>query len=450
MVLSGLTMASVVRADTRTAGPTAEAAKKKPKRTYCTKKRRPKGCVKPPKGAERPADVGSSDQVPTPPDVANGGGLGGGPGVNRLTALEWAQSQRGSKIWSWHCQRFVEEAYGTRQRFKTAASAARALKLTRSSVTNAPRGALIYFAADTVNRRFGHVGISLGDGRMISALDRVRVSNVARSGYWRSRYLGWAQAPADWPGRIPPPPAVISDFDSNASVRITAPAPSSELSGTEVPLLASASGVGGVAFDAYFASNPRDPGSRGWKPLGIARPDQGSWSLAFDTTQIPDQGTSRWGTVNIAAIALDSRGRRTGVRDYRRVDINNTATPLLPPTPGTPELTTSPTSGTTPQTPTTATPQTYPQVAGGYANTWSDYRSAGGTPGPGIHGGSTVHMACRLEGFRVSNGNTWWYRIAQAPWNHAFYATADAFYNNGQTSGSLLGTPYVDTAVPLC
>ncbi|MGK2937091.1 MAG: hypothetical protein ACSLFR_04700, partial [Solirubrobacteraceae bacterium] len=87
---------------------------------------------------------------------------------------------------------------------------------------------------------------------------------------------------------------------------------------------------------------------------------------------------------------------------------------------------------------------------GGYANTWSDYRSAGGRQGPGISSGATIHMACRLEGFRVSNGNTWWYRIAQAPWNHEFYVTADAFYNNGQTSGSLIGTPFVDTAIPLC
>jgi hypothetical protein len=55
-----------------------------------------------------------------------------------------------------------------------------------------------------------------------------------------------------------------------------------------------------------------------------------------------------------------------------------------------------------------------------------------------------------VTGFRVANGNTWWYRIAQSPWNDNYYVSADAFYNNGQTSGSLAGTPWVDPAVPNC
>jgi hypothetical protein len=61
-----------------------------------------------------------------------------------------------------------------------------------------------------------------------------------------------------------------------------------------------------------------------------------------------------------------------------------------------------------------------------------------------------VQIACRLTGFRVADGNTWWYRIATSPWNGAFYASADAFYNNGSMSGSLIGTPFVDTRVPPC
>jgi hypothetical protein len=61
-----------------------------------------------------------------------------------------------------------------------------------------------------------------------------------------------------------------------------------------------------------------------------------------------------------------------------------------------------------------------------------------------------VQVACRLEGFRVADGDTWWYRIASSPWNGSYYASADAFYNNGQTSGSLMGTPFVDPAVPGC
>lgn len=58
---------------------------------------------------------------------------------------------------------------------------------------------------------------------------------------------------------------------------------------------------------------------------------------------------------------------------------------------------------------------------------------------------------CRVQGFRVADGNTWWYRIASAPWNGQFYASADIFYNiPGRTSGSLAGTPFVDESVAMC
>ena len=91
-----------------------------------------------------------------------------------------------------------------------------------------------------------------------------------------------------------------------------------------------------------------------------------------------------------------------------------------------------------------------PETAGGVAHTWTDFRSAGGTQGASVQPGQTVGIECKTEGFRVANGNTWWYKIASSPWNGAFYVSADAFYNNGQTSGSLAGTPFVDPAVPDC
>jgi hypothetical protein len=55
-----------------------------------------------------------------------------------------------------------------------------------------------------------------------------------------------------------------------------------------------------------------------------------------------------------------------------------------------------------------------------------------------------------VRGFKVADGDTWWYKIASSPWNGAYYASADAFYNNGQTSGSLVGTPFVDNNVANC
>jgi hypothetical protein len=106
--------------------------------------------------------------------------------------------------------------------------------------------------------------------------------------------------------------------------------------------------------------------------------------------------------------------------------------------------------GGTPPPPPPPPPSTYPETTGGEAHTWTNYTNAGGSEGPVIPGHATVQIACALEGFRVADGNTWWYRIAQSPWNGNYYVSADAFYNNGQTSGSLHGTPFVDPAVPHC
>lgn len=112
----------------------------------------------------------------------------------------------------------------------------------------------------------------------------------------------------------------------------------------------------------------------------------------------------------------------------------------------------TPGAGGTPPAPTPQSPPppTYAQTTGGVTNTWTNYTNAGGTQGPTIPKNATVAVSCKLTGFRVADGNTWWYRIASSPWNDAFYASADAFYNNGQTSGTLAGTPFVDPNVRDC
>lgn len=100
-------------------------------------------------------------------------------------------------------------------------------------------------------------------------------------------------------------------------------------------------------------------------------------------------------------------------------------------------------------TPAPANP-TYPETVGGVSHTWTNPYDAGGNEGPSIPAYNTVQIACRLPGFKVADGDTWWYRITQSPWNDQYYVSADAFYNNGQTSGSLTGTPFVDPDVPTC
>jgi surface antigen len=106
----------------------------------------------------------------------------------------------------------------------------------------------------------------------------------------------------------------------------------------------------------------------------------------------------------------------------------------------------------TPSPPAPAPSPTYSETSGpGPVHTWTDYSDAGGTEGPSIPDNSPVQIACKITGFAVEDGNTWWYRIASSPWSGSYYASADAFYNEpGRTSGSLKGTPFVDSNVPDC
>jgi surface antigen len=93
---------------------------------------------------------------------------------------------------------------------------------------------------------------------------------------------------------------------------------------------------------------------------------------------------------------------------------------------------------------------TYAETPGGVVHTWSDYADADGEEGQLIPSNETVQIDCRVMGFQVADGNQWWYRIASSPWSGVYYGSADAFYNDGATSGSLLGTPFVDPVVPAC
>lgn len=393
---------------------------------YCTRRRHPRGCIKVPKSAKRPRKVNQQGPASlTPTDVENGGGLGGGPGNHRAAALAWATTQRDRKSWAWRCERFVEEAYGTRGLFHTALGSATSLKLHRGPATAAPPGSLMFFAADRYNRGIGHVGLSQGSGRMISALTTVMTTDVAHSKYWRRLYRGWADAPTTWPGRIPAPPGPTTT-DPDVTATFAAPALGQTVSGiVRLRAIASAD-AGGVVFDIYYATNVASAETRGWHTLGPARRDGDGWVLDWDTTSIPDQGFLPWGTVNVAVTALDAAGYPGATRDYRRVSIDNSAAKPTVPAP------------------------TYLETTGGYTNTWTNFTNAGGIQGETIGPNVGVQISCALQGFKVSDGNTWWYRIASNPWGDAYYASADGFYNNGQTTGTLVGTPFVDPAVPVC
>ncbi len=114
-------------------------------------------------------------------------------GARSQRALAWARSMLGRQDWNNLCERFVEEAYGTRNVFPSAAAAGRTLPLHRGreSWRDAPPGALLYFAGDATNDYNGHAGLYLGNGWMISATPRGVQEERLDSPYYEQRYLGW-------------------------------------------------------------------------------------------------------------------------------------------------------------------------------------------------------------------------------------------------------------------
>ena len=105
-----------------------------------------------------------------------------------------------------------------------------------------------------------------------------------------------------------------------------------------------------------------------------------------------------------------------------------------------------------PPPPVAPPPETWTETSGppSGSGTFSNYTNAGGTIGTRIAPYQTVQVSCKVQGFKVADGDPWWYRVASSPWNNQFYASSDNFYNNGQTSGSLNNGVVVDANVPDC
>jgi transcriptional regulator with XRE-family HTH domain len=94
--------------------------------------------------------------------------------------------------------------------------------------------------------------------------------------------------------------------------------------------------------------------------------------------------------------------------------------------------------------------RTWTETTGTAARTWSDYRVAGGRSGEALGPRESVQVSCRVRGYVVPDGDPWWYRIESPPWNGDYYATSDAFYNEGSTSGPVDTGVVVDEHVPEC
>lgn len=127
-------------------------------------------------------------------------------------ALNWARSVLGQAYtngdlgdwnhpWDGWCDNFVAHAYGrAASGYPTAIAHYNDLRnrgVIRTD-TNPPAGALVFYAAASINGWAGHVMLSEGNGSYISTAATVRRVSFTWPG---APYLGWAYANSEWPGR---------------------------------------------------------------------------------------------------------------------------------------------------------------------------------------------------------------------------------------------------------
>lgn len=122
-------------------------------------------------------------------------------------AIAWALDKLGVTNYAGLCYAFVEDAYEFGNGIVldgqgcTAKEAADAYGAADSS-GQPPTGAYVFYnCLGTLNgehRNWGHVGLSLGDGRVIHAWDRVRIDDLRdveelapAPGFERPQYIGW-------------------------------------------------------------------------------------------------------------------------------------------------------------------------------------------------------------------------------------------------------------------
>lgn len=124
-------------------------------------------------------------------------------------ALQWAREQLGSGAYRFLCLSFVEDAYeeGNAIEIFGGDSAKESAELygVQSSSSVPPRGAFVFYDCsgplDGVEKNWGHVGLSCGDGNVIHAWDQVREGNYlaveqleGAPGWTHPKYIGWVSA----------------------------------------------------------------------------------------------------------------------------------------------------------------------------------------------------------------------------------------------------------------
>ena len=139
------------------------------------------------------------------------------------TAVAWALGRVGERTYPLRCLAFVEDAYERPNEIEifggdsAAESAERYATAPYDPLTPPPAGAFVFYACggpvDGTHREWGHVGLALGDGRVVHAWDEVRVDDARDvqdlrpvDGWTPARLIGWAaptrildgHRPRDW------------------------------------------------------------------------------------------------------------------------------------------------------------------------------------------------------------------------------------------------------------
>jgi cell wall-associated NlpC family hydrolase len=121
-------------------------------------------------------------------------------------AIAWALEREGSADYALRCLAFVEDAYEQPNEIEVfGADSAREsadLYKVEESTGEPPPGAFVFFstvgAIDGITRDWGHVGLAMGDGRIVHTWPEVRVDQISDvpslpSGSWSAPvYLGFA------------------------------------------------------------------------------------------------------------------------------------------------------------------------------------------------------------------------------------------------------------------
>jgi peptidoglycan DL-endopeptidase CwlO len=116
-------------------------------------------------------------------------------------AASWALSQMGSRDYYMLCERFIENAYGTSGRYGSASQAGNALGW-GTDEGQADVGDLVFFKPDPSNGNYGHVGIYVGNGEMVSATNGgITRDNFQSNPYWKNLFVGFGDPPEQWSGR---------------------------------------------------------------------------------------------------------------------------------------------------------------------------------------------------------------------------------------------------------